>query len=310
MNRARHDAEDSRGLADRHHVAGRRVGGRLEAWNIPVPAQAPHLVRGEAFAGRRLASLLIEDAGDDLVGVLGGEAGQEGKRVFIRPNAWGIRTWQREIERRERTASPAKRELRAIVGPRHRDDHFLEERAQEFLAIAIGGRRGGPDLLEIRPERVNVLALLRAEDRRLLVLPPVQFGFRGGLLAEAGFPFGLETSGHEAILRLDHAIPALRAFGIVADAFDFEPPLREGRILMGLELLHREQRRVEGGRCDGVEKGRGHGLVDGDASDVQALDATPSDDVLAGAVVPRCRVSAAIVCPQPTTTVPADGEPL
>src|SRR5450759_274633 len=53
MNRARHDAEDARGLADRDHVAGRRVGGRLEAWNIPIAAQASHLIRGEALTGRR-----------------------------------------------------------------------------------------------------------------------------------------------------------------------------------------------------------------------------------------------------------------
>jgi site-specific recombinase XerD len=41
---------------------------------------------------------------------------------------------------------------------------------------------------------------------------------------------------------------------------------------MGLELLHGEQRHVEGGRRDGVEKGPGDGLVDGDAPDVSALD--------------------------------------
>ena len=48
--------------------------------------------RGEAFAGCRLASLLVEDAGDDPIAVMGGEAGQEGERLFIRPNASGIRT--------------------------------------------------------------------------------------------------------------------------------------------------------------------------------------------------------------------------
>ena len=31
-----------------------RVGGRLEAWNIPGAVQASHLIRGEAFSGRSL----------------------------------------------------------------------------------------------------------------------------------------------------------------------------------------------------------------------------------------------------------------
>src|SRR5712692_3701924 len=93
MNRARHDVEDSRRLPNRHQVAGRWIGGRLEPRNIPVAAQASDLVGGETFAGRGLTSLLIQDAGDDLVGVMSGEAGKERDGLFIRPNTSGIRTW-------------------------------------------------------------------------------------------------------------------------------------------------------------------------------------------------------------------------
>ena len=80
--------------------------------------------------------------------------------------------------------------------------------------------------------------------------------------------------------------------------------------MMGLELLHGEQRRVDGGRCHGGEKGGGHGLVDGDPPDVEAIDPTPTHNVFAGTVVPRRGVPATIVRPQPATTMPADGEAL
>ena len=45
MNGARHDTEDSRRLPNRHQVARRRVGGRLEPRNIAIAAQAPDLIR-------------------------------------------------------------------------------------------------------------------------------------------------------------------------------------------------------------------------------------------------------------------------
>jgi hypothetical protein len=38
VNRARHDAEDSRRLANRRQVADRGIGGRLEPRNIPIAA--------------------------------------------------------------------------------------------------------------------------------------------------------------------------------------------------------------------------------------------------------------------------------
>ena len=102
----------------------------------------------------------------------------------------GIGTRQREIERGECAASPPERELRSIFGARHRHDDFLEEGAQEFFAIAIGGRRRRPDLSEIRAECVKMLPLLRAERPRVLVLPAGQVRFRGGEVAQPGLPFG------------------------------------------------------------------------------------------------------------------------
>ena len=136
-----------------------------------------------------------------------------------------------------------------------------------------------------------MLPLLRAERRRLLLLPAGQFRFRAGEVAQPGLPFGFQAARDQAVFGFDQSIATFRAFGVVARAFDRESPLREGRVMMGLELLHREQRCVERGRCDGVEEGVRHGLVDREAPDVQAIDATPLDDVLAGAVVPgvACR---------------------
>jgi hypothetical protein len=144
---------------------------------------------------------------------MGGEPGQERDRLFIRPNASRIRPRQREIDRGECAASLAEGELGSIFGSRHRDDHFLEERAQEFFAIAIGGRRRYPDLSEIRAEGVNVLPLLRAERRRLLVLSAGQFRFRGGEVAQPSLPFGFQAARDQAMFGFDQSIAALGAFG-------------------------------------------------------------------------------------------------
>ena len=116
MNGARHDTEDLAPLAE--SSPGRPPADRrqLEPRNISIAAQAPHLVRGETFAGCGLAALLIQDAGDDLVGVMRGEAGQDaiGLRPVRIPR--GFERGNGRSRRGERPASPTERELRAVFG--------------------------------------------------------------------------------------------------------------------------------------------------------------------------------------------------
>jgi hypothetical protein len=131
-----------------------------------------------------------------------------------------------------------------------------------------------------------VLPLLWAERTRLLVLPPMQLGLGGGQGAETTLPFGFETARDESIFGLDHPIAALGAFGVIARPFDLESPLREGRIVVRVQLFHCEQRRGEGGWCHRVQKSIRYRVVDRDAADIETIDPTPVDDVLAGTMVP------------------------
>lgn len=80
--------------------------------------------------------------------------------------------------------------------------------------------------------------------------------------------------------------------------------------MMRLELVHGEQRGIDGRRCHGIEKGRGDRLIDRDATDIETIHPAAADDVFAGAMVRRRRVPAVIVRAQPPTTMTADGEPL
>src|SRR6266700_3630977 len=63
-------------------------------------------------------------------------------------------------------------------------------------------------------------------------------------------------------------------------------------------------------RLEGGDEGPRDGLVDLDAADVEAIDATALDQDLAGAMIPRCGTAPAIVHVQAASAVPATGEAL
>ena len=77
MNAGSIHAQNLRCLADRNQFSAGRLSRRLEARNIAVSAQAADLVGGEAFSGCGLASLAIQDSGDDFIGI---ESGQPAKQ--------------------------------------------------------------------------------------------------------------------------------------------------------------------------------------------------------------------------------------
>ena len=80
---------------------------RLVARNVAITAQAANLIRSEAFAVSSFASLTIQNAGDDVVGVMGGKATKQGECIFVGANSMRLRMRQGEIELSESTASPA-----------------------------------------------------------------------------------------------------------------------------------------------------------------------------------------------------------
>ena len=151
------------------------------------------------------------------------------------------------------------------------EDHFFQQRAQEFLAIAVGDGRRSPDLTNIGAENLNAFELLGAKRVGPLLLAAAQFRFGGGQIAQAILPFGFQSAGHQSIFRLYSPISAFGPFRLVARPLHFQPPLRQSRVMVGLELLDREHGGFHGCRRDGFEKSVGHGLLDRHTADVEAV---------------------------------------
>ena len=154
------------------------------------------------------------------------------------------------------------------------------------------------------------MELLRAERAGPLLLPAAQFRFGGGQIAKPVLPFRFQAAGHESILGVHGSVAAFGAFGFVARTFHLQTPLRQSGVVVGLELFDSEPHRLHGGRCDRFEKGMGHGLLDRQTADVEAVYAASIDQIFAGAVVAGSRVPAAIVSVQPPAAMATSGEAL
>ena len=198
----------------------------------------------------------------------------------------------------------------AGVGALDGNHDVLEQRAQQLLLVARRGGGGGPDASEVVTEGAKAFRVGGTQRARALGLAAGQFALRLVELPQPPLPVGFESAGHQPILGLHRAIAALGAFGFVPCPFDGEAPLRERGIMVGVELLRGDERGVEGGRREGREEGRGHGRVDLESPDVEAVDATPLDQVFARAVIPGRGIAALIMGVQAAATVPARREAL
>ena len=96
----------------------------------------------------------------------------------------------------------------------------------------------------------------------------------------------------------------------VAPTLDIVPPLTERGIIIGLEPFCSLHSGSDTGRRDGGEDRLDDGVVDLHAANIQAIDTTATDDVLASAMVARCRSCAAIMGAQSAATVTAGGDAL
>ena len=139
------------------------------------------------------------------------------------------------------------------------------------------------------------LELLGANRAGPLLLAAAQFRFGGGQIAQTILPFGFQPASDQPIFGLHGPITALGPLRLVACALHFQTPLRQSRVMVGLELFDREQCGFDRGRRDGLEKSVGHGLLDRQSADVETVHAASIDEIFAGAVVTGSRVPAAIV---------------
>ena len=64
-------------MLDRDRILGRFFLRRLEARDFAILAQAAHLTGSEWFAVGGLAVLAVQNAGDDIIGVMSGQTAQQ-----------------------------------------------------------------------------------------------------------------------------------------------------------------------------------------------------------------------------------------
>ena len=75
-------------------------------------------------------------------------------------------------------------------------------------------------------------------------------------------------------------------------------------------MLHGEPHGIYGGWCDRCEESVGHGLLDRQATDVEAVHAASIDQIFAGTVVAGSRVPTAIVSVQSAAAMATSGDAL
>ena len=143
----------------------------------------------------------------------------------------------------EKAAAPAQREVRVRLLALDCHHDFLEQRAQQLLAIPVGGGGRGPDGVEVLSEREQRVALLARQHERLRVFTTRQFRLGGLELAKSVLPLGFETSGDQTIVGIDGPIAPFGTVRTVARSLDITPELSHGSLVIGFELFRRLQRR-------------------------------------------------------------------
>src|SRR5574339_519102 len=121
----------------------------------------------------------------------------------------------------------------------------------------------------------------------MMLLPLPQLILRRRQISQAAFPFCFQSAGDQTILRFDSTVTPLHTLGFVTCAFHLQPPLLESGVAISLELLECEQRRIDGGRSDGLQERMGHGLIDAYTTDAEAVNSASFDKILARAVIAR-----------------------
>lgn len=171
--------ESLRRTFDGHAVSVWRVLCGFKARDLPVRAQAADAIRGKRQTPGGGASLTIEDAGDDRIRIVCGQAAQQLDGIFLGSDCCQARARQRHVELAQQTAAPAHREVRVELLSLDRHEDFLEQSAQRLFAVTVGGGGRGPDCVEILTECKHRGALLRRQHEWPRVFATYQFALCG-----------------------------------------------------------------------------------------------------------------------------------
>ena len=166
------------------------------------------------------------------------------------------------------------------------DDDLVDERSQQFLSVSRRRRVCPPNRSEIWPEREEAVAFLLVDRRRTLSFTASEIGFGGLQRLQAFFPLAFEPTRDEAVVRVDGSIAAFCALGFVAGALHGQSPLLEDGLAIGLEPFGGGERRRQLCGLQGGKERFGDGVVDLNAADIEAIDATVLDQHFSRAMIP------------------------
>jgi len=99
------------------------------------------------------------------------------------------------------------------------------------------------------------------------------------------FPLPLETARHEPVLGVDDAIAPFCALGFVMGAFHGKSPLLERRLAIGFKSFRGGERRGQFCGFQSSDERPGYGVVDLDAADIEAVDASVLEQHFASTVI-------------------------
>jgi len=310
MQGGRRELECAGGFLDGHTLTALRLLLGFEARDLPVRSQATHAIGRERQPSGRCASLSIEDAGYDSIGVKRGQASQQIDRIIGGADGRRMRARQRNIDLGEESAAPMQRQMRVVLLTLHFQRNIVEQRAQQLLAIAItrGVRR--PDTLEIFAEREDRVAFLARDGAWSRVLSFGELVFSGLQFLQSVLPLSLKPARDQSVLRIHGAIAPLGTLCVVPRTLDVAAELHQGRFVIGFKLLDRLEQGFQACWCERGEKGLGNCRVNLDATHIEAVLAATIHDVLACAMIPRCRVSAGVVHGEAPSAMSTNGDAL
>jgi hypothetical protein len=110
---------------------------------------------GEVLTASAAPALAVEDAGDLRVGVVGGQPAHQCDGVLAGADLGGMGAGQGDVELADRPAAPAHGQVGLGGVAVDVDDDLLKQRAQQLLAVPVGGGRRGPDPRQVTAEGTN-----------------------------------------------------------------------------------------------------------------------------------------------------------
>src|SRR5207244_10656524 len=149
------------------------------------------------------------------------------RAVVVGGERQSTRPGQRNLRSGECAPPPAQRQTDACRGPIHVHQDLGQQRAQQLLAITIGGGRRRPHPPQILAEALDNRALGGGQALRSTMLALFEFALGGGDCGELLLPVSFQATRDQAVLRVDCAVAALRATRFVASSFDLKTTPRE-----------------------------------------------------------------------------------